>query len=226
MAAPTPSAGLSLAGYPYRIPDSRIGASEAGKDRRPGVDSMHPTPHSLLEKLRLPSATEAWQRFVRLYTPLLFNWASRAGLQESDAADLVQEVFVILVKQLPVFQYDRTRSFRAWLRTVTMNKLRDWRRRSAHFTMATNNERPFAELEERAESYWELEHRRDLMRRSLELMKTDFEPTTWQACWEFLTTGKSAAEVANQFGMSENAVYIAKCRVLRCLRQELKGLLD
>jgi RNA polymerase sigma-70 factor (ECF subfamily) len=187
---------------------------------------MHTTPHSLLDKLRQSPATEAWQRFVHLYTPVLFNWASRAGLQESDAADLVQEVFLILVKELPRFQYDRTRSFHAWLRTVTMNKLRDWRRRAARVPVVTNNEHQFAELEGRADSYWVLDHRRDLTRRALELMRTDFEPTTWQACWEFLTTGKSAVEVANQFGISENAVYIAKCRVVRRLRQELRGLLD
>ena len=57
-------------------------------------------------------------------------------------------------------------------------------------------------------------------------MKIEFAPTTWQACWEILTKGKSAAAVAKQYGISENAVYIAKCRILRRLREELQGMLD
>ena len=44
------------------------------------------TPASLLERLRRPADPEAWARFVALYTPLLYRWARRAGLQEADAA--------------------------------------------------------------------------------------------------------------------------------------------
>src|SRR5436190_11639315 len=83
---------------------------------------MTRTPASLLERLRQPFEPEAWARFVALYTPLLFSWANRVGLQEPDAADLVQEVFVTLLQVLPTFSYDRHQSFRRWLRTVTLNK--------------------------------------------------------------------------------------------------------
>ena len=57
-------------------------------------------------------------------------------------------------------------------------------------------------------------------------MKTEFQPTTWQACWEHVVTGRPAAAVAQQLGITVNAVYLAKSRVLRRLRQELEGLLD
>lgn len=184
------------------------------------------TSHSLLESLRRPRADAAWQRFVRLYTPVLLAWADRAGLQESDATDLVQEVFVILIEKLPEFKYNQSGSFRAWLRTVTMNKLRDWKRRSAKVVMHPLLEQELSALEAKVESFWKLEYRQELTRRALELMRSDFAPTTWQACWEFLTQGKSAAEVANKFGLSENAVYIAKFRITRKLRQELQGMLD
>ena len=185
---------------------------------------MLTTSHSLLEKLRQPAADESWTRFVQLYAPLLFSWANRAGLQESDAADLVQEIFTLLLQKLPEFQHNRTGSFRAWLRTVTMNKLRDWKRRTARSATISLDDDRIAES--KADSYWELDFRRELARRALELMRTDFEPATWQACWELVANGKSAAEVARSLDMTENAVYIAKCRVIRRLRQELQGLLE
>src|SRR5262245_3511899 len=73
---------------------------------------------SLLQRLRRGSDPRDWQRFVQLYTPLLFRWARRCGAQDADAADLVQDVLALLVHKLPSFSYDGKRSFRAWLRTV------------------------------------------------------------------------------------------------------------
>src|SRR6058998_2879516 len=92
---------------------------------------MATTPISLLEKLRQPADQLAWKQFVHLYTPLLFHWARRVGLQTQDAADLVQDVFTVLVQKLPEFRYDRQKSFRGWLRTVTLNKWREKQRRRA-----------------------------------------------------------------------------------------------
>src|SRR5688572_30148894 len=91
---------------------------------------MHTTSASLLERLRTPDREEAWPRFVRLYTPLLFYWARRAGLPQDDAADLVQDVLVVLVQKLPTFTYEPGKTFRGWLRTVALNK---WRERCRRF---------------------------------------------------------------------------------------------
>ncbi len=79
----------------------------------PPARPMDSTPPSLLERLRLPGEEAAWGRFVELYTPLLFFWARRLGLQEADAADLVQDVFRALVRKLPGFVYEPGKSFRA-----------------------------------------------------------------------------------------------------------------
>lgn len=185
---------------------------------------MHTTPHSLLEALRQPDAARSWARFVDLYAPLLHGWAARAGLQESDAADLVQDVFAVLLRKLPGFRHNGSESFRAWLRAVTMNKLRDGKRRAAVIASVPISDDPAAS--DFANDYWEREFRDDLVRRAMALMKNDFEPTTWQACWEFVANGRSAADVARQLGISENAVFIAKCRVIRRLRQELRGMWD
>src|SRR5262245_42516887 len=97
------------------------------------------TPPSLLERLRRPADTEACSRFVELYAPLLLHWARGTGLQQADAADLVQDVFTLLIQKLPEFNYDRHGSFRGWLRTVTLNKWRERRRRATLPTAAADD---------------------------------------------------------------------------------------
>ncbi len=82
--------------------------------------------------------------------------------------------------------------------------------------------RAAAQLEE----VWEQDHNQFLARLALELMQAEFQPTTWKACWELVVEDRPAAEVAAELGMTENAVFVAKCRVLGRLRKELTGLID
>src|SRR5437016_7226011 len=88
---------------------------------------------SLLEKLRAPDASQAWRRLDSLYRSLLQTWFRTAGLQAADADDLTQRTMEILVRRLPAFVHKgRTGSFRAWLRGIAVNLLREyWRRRPA-----------------------------------------------------------------------------------------------
>lgn len=76
------------------------------------------------------------------------------------------------------------------------------------------------------EAFWEGEYRKELTQRALELIQADFASTTWNACWEFVAKGRPAREVAAELGITENAVYLARCRVLRRLRDELSGLVE
>jgi RNA polymerase sigma-70 factor (ECF subfamily) len=186
---------------------------------------MDRTPASLLQRLRQPDPQEAWGRFVELFTPLIYYWSRRLGLQQQDAADLVQDVFTLLLQKLPSFSYDEHRSFRGWLRTVTLNKWRDRCRRRA---VPLERNAVLADLPgpEAAEAFWETEYRRQLVGHALEVMQAEFQPTTWKACWELVVAGRPAAAVAADLGVSENAVYIARSRVLARLRLELEGLID
>jgi RNA polymerase sigma-70 factor, ECF subfamily len=189
---------------------------------------MNTTSVSLLRRLRQPTEQEAsWQRFVQIYTPLLFHWARKLGLSAEDAADLVQEVLVLLVQKLPEFTYDPQRSFRGWLRTVMQNKWRDSRRlrrvpvaeESAASIVDAANDDAAAALEE-------AEYQQYVVKQALELMQAEFQPETWKACWEYMIVGKPADAVAKELGLTINAVYLAKSRVLSRLREELAGLLD
>src|SRR5262245_33046461 len=191
---------------------------------------MCSTPSSLLGRLRQPISargwTEDWVRLVDLYSPLLYHWARRLGLGEGDTADLVQDVFLSLVRKLPRFEYDGQRSFRGWLHTVLINCWRDRLRQPAPPIPAGAEILAGAAVPDPVLELEEAEYRRHLMHLALQLMQRDFQPRTWQACWATVVEGRPAADVAAELGLTVAAVYAATARVLRRLRQELEGFLD
>ena len=186
---------------------------------------METTSPSLIARIRQPGEDVAWSQFVQLYTPLLYFWAKSMGLSGGDAADLVQEVFMVLLNKLEDFEYDAGRSFRGWLRTIMMNKCRDLLRKRA---------RGISEIDPAAcdnvggpdsvSRLADVEYKNHLVERALQLMQNDFQPATWKACWETVVRDRSPAEVAEELGTTINAVYLAKSRVLRHLREELRGM--
>ena len=187
---------------------------------------MHTTSTSLLFRLQQPTDREAWSRFVRLYGPLIFKWGQQAGLQSADAADLVQDVMTLLIRKLPEFEYDPSRSFRSWLKTVTINKWRERVRRKAiplHDATASG----LARIPDPHNSgFWDADFRKHVVARALEMMKADFHPATWQACRRYLLEQASPDELAKEYGVSVWTIYSAKSRLLKRLREELDGLLD
>jgi RNA polymerase sigma-70 factor (ECF subfamily) len=180
---------------------------------------MLTTSPSLLERLRQPEDRDSWERFIQLYTPLLYSWACQLGVR--DAEDAVQDVFVILVQEMPRFQYDSGKSFRALLKTILMNLLRKRFRRPALGALPADVPGPEPDA---AEVFESTEYRQRLVARALELMQTDFQESTWKSFWECEVCGRPAAEVAQDLGLTIAAVYMNKSRVLARLRQELAGL--
>jgi len=189
--------------------------------------SLMDTSISLLERLRTPNNVGDWGRLVELYQPLLLTWAKRAGLQDADAADLTQDVFAHLHRKLPEFRYDPKRSFRAWLRTVTLNLWRGRQRKmSARSENAALENVPEPEVPDPAADFWEADFHKHLAQRALEIMKDEFQPSTWQAFWKIVVDERSPEDVAKELGMSTGAVYAARHRVKTRLKEELAGLMD
>src|SRR3990167_3456942 len=88
-------------------------------------------------------------------------------LRQADTGDLVQDVFLVLTEALPTFHYDPNRSFRSWLRAITLNKWRQQRRRAALPVQAGVDP---DELPDPAEDFWETEYQQQLAARALRLM--------------------------------------------------------
>jgi RNA polymerase sigma-70 factor (ECF subfamily) len=187
---------------------------------------MNTTSITLLERLRAPGDEEAWSRFVRLYTPLLYYWCRRVGLRQQDAADLVQDVLAHLVRKLPEFEYNANGSFRSWLRVVTVNKWRE-RQRKRSGPSAING--TGLDQVPASTDVWvleEAEYRQHLVRSALPLIQPEFSETAWRAFEEHVLEQRDAAEVAEELGIRIGTVYAAKSRVLTRLRHELARFLE
>jgi RNA polymerase sigma-70 factor (ECF subfamily) len=190
------------------------------------------TSTSLLERLRQDSAEADWQRLVALYTPLIRGWLRRYSAAQQDADDLVQEVLSIVIRKLPFFERERTGSFRSWLRTISVNCLREsWR--SKRFRPMASGGTTFREVleqlsdpESELSRLWDQEHDDHVMRELLQTIRPTVGDEIWEAFRRVTLDGAKPADVAEELGTSVNAVYIAKSRVMSRLREEGRGLID
>ena len=195
---------------------------------------MSETSASLLDQLRLRPDGDAWKRLVDLYTPLIRGWLrTHAPLRPEDADDVVQEVLAVVVRKLRDFRRQpRTGAFRRWLRTITVNCLRDfWRSRQGRPAAAGGSDflQTLDQLEDANSGLsrlWDEEHDRHVAARLLEMIRPEFEPKTWQAFRRTALDGAAPNQVAAELGLSVNAVFIAKSRVLGRLRRAGAGLID
>jgi RNA polymerase sigma-70 factor (ECF subfamily) len=194
---------------------------------------MHETSLSLLDGLQQQSGDAAWRRLVELYGPLLRRKLTQQGLCEADADDVVQEVLVVVLRKLPQFRREpRAGAFRRWLLNIMVNCLHEFRRTRRFRSPPADDSQFVAGLSALADPagdlsrMWDEEHDRHLTRVLLEEIRNQFEPKTWQAFERVALQGQKPAEAAAELGLTVNAVFIAKSRVLTRLREVAAGMLD
>lgn len=193
-----------------------------------------PTSVSLLERLKLsPPDDPQWRRLHDIYEPWLLHWLARFPDLGSESHDIVQEVLVVLVKELPTFNRQRDGSFRRWLGNVVANRLRShWRklkRRPRVGFGGASTENFIDQLQDPASALsrqWDREHDQFVLERLMATVRSDFSASTWEAFHRCTLREEAAAVVASDLGISVNAVLTAKSRVLRRLREEAAGLID
>jgi len=187
---------------------------------------------SLLERLRTGSDEAAWQRLDDLYQPLIRRWLLRHPGLGDEAADIVQDVMEVLIRELPGFQRQRNGSFRRWLRTITVHRVLAHHRAAQKRPRALGaplDECPLAQLSDpnsELSRLWDQEHDQHVLRRLLELIEPMFEPATLAAFRRVVFDEVGAAQVAAELGISVGAVWLAKTRVLSRLRQEAEGFIE
>jgi RNA polymerase sigma factor (sigma-70 family) len=194
------------------------------------MDDQPITRPSLLVCLRDPHDGLAWSQFVAIYSPLVYRFVRRHGLQETDAADVTQEVFCTVARAIRRFEYDRGKgSFRSWLIAVARSKLKDFlgkrqaKNRGVGGTEALEiiKQQPASDDEE---AFVEREHRRCLFDWAVGQIRSGFQEATWQAFWKTSVEGRETKEVADLLGMTVGAVYIARSRVLAKLKQTIQQI--
>ncbi len=193
---------------------------------------MTPTSVSLLDRLKVARPNDPdWNRFEALYRPLIRRWIGRIPGLGNDVDDLSQEVLLVLIREIPQFDRRRDGSFRAWLRQVTANRVRVYRRQR-HRQPGAAADQTDGFLDQMADSnsllarQFDDEHNKHVCEALQSAVRSDFNQATWDAFQQFAVEGRPAAEVARELGLSVNAVVKAKSRVLNRLRQEAAGLLD
>jgi RNA polymerase sigma-70 factor, ECF subfamily len=194
---------------------------------------MPQTSASLLERLSDRADSDAWSRMVDLYSPLIRRWLYRSGLAKSDVDDIAQTVLSAVVAKLPQFQHNgRVGAFRSWLRTITVNSVRqnfraDRKRPDSPGELAFLASLSECEDPDSAISQlWDRDHDDHVLRTLMIWAEPEFELKTWQAFRRQALEEGRPQEVAAELEMPVNAVLIAKSRVLRRLRELSRGLID
>ena len=194
------------------------------------VDDSPLTRASLLVQIRDGTNHGAWQEFMRLYGPVVYGFARKRGLQDADAADLMQDVMRSVSTAIGRLDYDRAQgTFRGWLFTITRNKVFNFltarrNRPQASGDTSTNRLLDSHPVTNDGADIWEVEYQRRLAALAMERVKKEFQENTWQAFWLTAVEGIAAAEVSRQIGLSTGAIYVAKSRVLARLKEEVESM--
>lgn len=180
------------------------------------------TRQTLLLRIRTEGDEHSWAEFVELYTPLLYSFALKRGLQPADAKDTVQEVMRALARALRNFEYDPARgTFRSWLYTVTRREIGRILKKNARQPLSGGSEivatldRTPDPSEERD---WDLDYRLQMFEWACTRARDEFNPTHWRAFEQTALHERPAAEVAEELGLTPGAVYIAKSRIVNRIR--------
>jgi RNA polymerase sigma-70 factor (ECF subfamily) len=189
------------------------------------------TSESLLIRLRLePADEDAWGRFLDRYGPLIQAWCREKGLEETDAQDVCQDVVTGLVRALRSFAYDPSQRFRGWLRTVFLHAWSDYHRQRRHQPARGSGDTQVLELLASQQARDDLLTRLgevfdlELFELALANVRRRVKPQNWLAFVHTVLEGRPIGETAQDLGLHEGIVYVARCRIQKMLRREIQRL--
>jgi RNA polymerase sigma-70 factor (ECF subfamily) len=193
---------------------------------------MDTTQLSLLQRGKDGDDT-AWRAIIALYQPLIRAWLIKQNVALQEADDLTQDVLAVIVKELPRFEHPgKPGAFRGWLRTVTVNRAREFWRQGKCRALAPGGSallEVIGQLEDPASDVsrrWDEEHDQHVLRHLLAGLEQEFDPNTLHAFRRLTFEQASGQDVAGELGMTRSAVYNAKSRVLARLRELAAGLIE
>jgi len=194
------------------------------------ASSLHTRP-SLLVRIRDPQDAESWRAFVELYTPPVLRYCRLRGLQDADAADVTQEVMAQVARSMRSFQYSPERGrFRDWLGTIARRKVNRHLTKKNLGTAGAGGGLVLEALDNpravEADVEWSAEFNAQILRAALDRVRPLFGTATWAAFASVWLENRSAAETASALGVTLEAVYVAKSKVLKRLEQEVLELAE
>jgi len=208
------------------------------------ADSI-PTRQSLLARLKDVGDQESWRVFFDTYWRLIHATALKAGLTDSEAQEVVQEVMIAAAKKMPEFTYEPGKdSLKGWLLAVTRWKVADQFRKREKVgqpsRLPRSGETPDLPSDDTArtatierlpdpsgaeiDAIWDGEWRQNLLRAALDRVKRRVSPAHYEMYHVHVVQGLSPRETARALGVGTAAVYVAKHRVGRLVKAELRRL--
>jgi RNA polymerase sigma-70 factor (ECF subfamily) len=196
------------------------------------VDEFIPTRESLLSRLRDWDDQESWREFFDTYGRFIYGIARKAGLGDAEAQDVVQETLVAVARQMPGFKYNPALgSFKSWLRQITRRRIVDQIRRRPLEERGSRNGMSADMLDQLADpagtgfdALWEEEWQRHLLQTALQRVKRLSHPRQFQMFDLYVTQQWPMKSVTETLGVSAAQVYMAKMRVSRMLKAEIRRL--
>jgi RNA polymerase sigma-70 factor (ECF subfamily) len=196
---------------------------------------MEPSSHartsaSLLGRLGgNPNDAAAWDEFVRRYGRKVLLWCRHWRLQEADAEDVTQNVLLLVARKMQTFRYDPGRSFRAWLKAIAHGAWCDWlegQKRPGRGSGDTQVLDVLTTVEARDDLAQKLEEEYDqeLLEAAKARVRLRVEPHTWEAFRLLAFEGVSGADAAERLAMKVGAVFVAKSKVQKMLKEEIRKL--
>lgn len=187
---------------------------------------------SLLQRVT-EGSEDAWAELAELYQPLVAGWLRRYNLAADDAEDLSQDVMSVLIRNLDQFDHNgRIGAFRSWLRQVTANRATEFLRRTQRRPASIGGSEfqdMLGQLQDPASAVSRLfdhEHDMHLLAKLLLRVSSEFKSVTMNIFRRHVLLGRDANIIAQELGVTPHAVYMAKSRILRRLRQLAPGLLE
>ena len=192
------------------------------------------TSTTLLLDLRDPSKNGAWDFFDRCYRPIVVNFARQCGLQEADAEDIAQDTMSEFLRAYVAGKYQRSLGtrLRDWLKGIAANRIREHfrcksRDQSRRAVIGRGQTDVLLKMPEQGRSdAWEHQWRKHILSLCLRAVQLEFDPKTFRAFEQYAIQQQEPNDVASDLGITRNAVYIAKCRVLDRMQSLYRGLDD
>jgi RNA polymerase sigma factor (sigma-70 family) len=195
-----------------------------------------PTRTSLLRRLKQWEDQESWRDFFNTYWKLIYSAAGKAGLNDAEAQDVVQDIVIAVAKKIEDFKYDPALdSFKGWLLYLTRKRIalhyrkRERDRGGPARELAGRDFR--AGLEQIAdpggmefEAIWNEEWEKNLADAALARAKQDSNPRQFQIFSCYVLKQWPVKEVAKTLGVTVAQVYLAKHRISALVRKEAKRL--
>lgn len=180
---------------------------------------------SLIIRLSDPADDLAWGEFLEIYQPMLFRLASRFGLQDADAREVVQETLLAVAGAIPDFTSNgQSNAFRAWLAAITRNKLADYLAKRSRQEAGSGDTDVHHWLDQQsgdtsAASVWDWQQKRQVFAWAAERVRGQVSESTWEAFYRTSVRGDDVADVARDLKIRTGMVYVARSRVMARLRK-------